>query len=480
MSFMNRLSRKRLLLWVILGIFIIAAIALIRPFGKKGQKPITPTQSLLQEALSQVPENIPSRQFDLQQWKSSLDVPVYFIPTPELDMLDIELSFTGGSSRDGLHAGLSALTVELLESGSVQKTADEIARSIEKLGSEYFGFSDQDRTRIHLKTLSGKNYLSPSISLLTEIISQPAFRKDDFDRLKRQQLQTVESLAKDPEYQSQLYLDKFLYPDHPYASPGSGTEESLARITLKDVQDFHRTYYVTRNLSIVMVGNITREQAEQISEQISLSLPVGAAAAAIPPPKIITSGVSRHIPVETEQVYISMGFQGINRTSPDYPALYVASYIFGGGGLSSILMEQLREQQGLVYGAFSSPNTGSFGGSFIISTQTRAAEADRTASEIKRLLHDFLSQGPTEQQLRDAKKTIASSFLEATASNAALAQQFSEIAFYNLPNDELDRFLVTIEQLTTADIKKVLDKVIFPERMVMVTAGPEQGNKSAD
>ena len=142
-----------------------------------------------------------------------------------------------------------------------------------------------------------------------------------------------------------------------------------------------------------MAGNITREQAEQISEQISLSLPVGAASAAVPPPDNRSSTASRHIPLETEQVHISLGFQGINRASPDYPALYVASHIFGGSGLTSILMEQLREQQGLVYGAYSMLRTEQYGGSFIISTETRTEEASHTVSEIKRLLYDFVSQG---------------------------------------------------------------------------------------
>ena len=458
---------------------LLQLFAVIQPFSKEesSEKTTALIEDQLAEALKQVPESIPSRRFNIQSWQSSLDVPVYFIHTPELDMLDVALNFNAGSSRDGQNPGVSALTANLLENGSIHKSADDIARHLEQLGSEYYFFSDLDRTTLRLRTLASKEHLPASINLLAEIVSLPAFRKNDFDRLKNQQLQSIASLAKDPEYQSGLYLAKSLYPNHPYAFPDLGTEESLKGIKKKDVQDFHRTYYVTRNLSIVMVGNITREQAEQISEQISLSLPLGAASPDLPSPNIITSGESRHIPLETEQVHISLGFQGIKRTSPDYPALYVASHIFGGSGLTSVLMEALREEQGLVYGAYSSLNTERYGGSFIISTETRAEKANHTVSEIKRLLLDFVSHGPTEQQLHDAKKMITGSFPQATASNSALAQQFGEIAFYNLPKDELEQFLATVRQLTPEDIKRALDKIIIPERMVMVLAGPEPESK---
>ena len=473
---MENISHKRLLLFTFFGIAIVGVIALLQPSGIEN-KASAPTENLLAEAIAQVPNDTPSRQFNLQHWQSSLDVPVYFIHTPELDMLDIVLNLNAGSSEDGQHPGLATLTASLLDNGSTHKTADQIAQHLEQLGSEYFSFSDRDRTMLNLRTLSDKEHLAPSVNLLTEILSQPAFRKDDFERLKNQQLQTITSLAKDPGYQSWLYLAKSLYPNHPYSAPELGTEQSMKTISEVDVQAFHRNYYVTRNLSIVMTGNITREQAEQISEQISLSLPVGTTSTAVSLPDNKSTAASRHIPLETEQLHIFLGFPGISRTSPDYPALYVASHIFGGSGLTSILMEQLREQQGLVYGAYSTLRTEKYGGTFIISTETRAEEANHTLDEIKRLLQNFVSQGPTEQQLQDAKKMITGSFPQMTDSNAALAQQFGDIAFYNLPNDELERFLAAIQQLTIEDIKTALEKTIVPEQMVMVTAGPEPADK---
>ena len=210
---MENISRTRLLLCTLLGIAIVAAIAFLQPSGNETAAPTPPTKSLLAEALSQVPENIPSRHFNLQHWQSSLDVPVYFIHTPELDMLDIVLNLNAGSSRDGQHQGLATLTASLLDNGSMHKTADEIARHLEQLGSEYFSFSDRDRTMLNLRTLSDKEHLPPSINLFTEILSQPAFRKDDFDRLKNQQLQTITSPCQRPGVSKLAVYGKISLPE---------------------------------------------------------------------------------------------------------------------------------------------------------------------------------------------------------------------------------------------------------------------------
>lgn len=476
MSSIENLSHKRLLLWTIFGIAIVALIAFMQPSGKEIVDK-SPSVNALTEALSQIPDDIPFRKFNSQYWQSSLDVPVYFIHTPELDMLDIQLSINAGSARDGEHHGVASLTAKLLDNGTARKTADEVARSLEQLGSQFYAFSEHDRTVIHIRTLSDKEHLSPSVNLLTEIVSQPAFRLDDFNRSKSQQLQTVQSLSKDPSFQSWLDMTKYLYPNHPYASPDLGTESSLNSLSLKDVERFYQTYYAARNLSIIMTGNITREQAEQISEQISLSLPLGTTATALPTPEVRTTQTTRHIPLETEQVHINLGFQGISRSSQDYPALYVANEILGGNGLTSILMEQLREQQGLAYNAYSMLVTERYGGSFIISTETRSEKASHTIEEVKRLLSDFVSNGPTEQRLRDAKKKINGSYPLYSASNASLVYQFSEIALYKLPLDEDERFLTAINKLTVEDLKKALAKIVVPERMVMITAGPKLENE---
>ena len=476
MSSMESISRKRLFFCTLFGVAIVALIAFMQPSGKEDVDE-SPAINPLTKALSRVPDDIPFRQFNAEHWQSSLGVPVYFIRTPELDMLDVQLSINAGSARDGEHPGLAALTASLLDNGTIRKTADEVARSLEQLGSQYYSFSDRDRTVLHIRTLSDKEHLSSSINLLTEIVSQPAFRPDDFNRLKSQQRQTVQSLSKDPSFQSWLKLARFLYPNHPYASPDLGTEESLNNLSIKDVQHFYQTYYGVRNLSIIMTGNITREQAEQISEQMSLSLPIGTTATALSTPEPRTTSTTRHIPLETEQVQINLGFQGISRSSPDYPALYVANQILGGNGLTSILMEQLREQQGLVYGAYSRLVAEQYGGSFIVSTETRAEKASHTIEEVKRLLNSFVSNGPTEQQLLDAKKMINGSFPLYSASNASLVYQFSDIALYKLPLDEHERFLAAINQLTVEDIKNAMAKIVIPKQMVMITTGPTPENE---
>ena len=473
MSSTETISSKKLLICSILGIAIVISIALIQPHKPKIES--QPGTSAIKEAIAKIPETFSSRKIEIQHWQSSLGVPVYFVSTPELPALDISLHFNGGTVRDDDKAGLAALTASLLETGTTSKSADDIARLIEQSGSVFYTYTTKDQTAISLRTLSDKEHLQPSIDLLTEIISQPAFSKNEFQRLKNRQLTNIQYLEKNPDYLGFTQLNQFLFPDHPYANSDEGTEQTLKTIDVKDVRNFHKQYYVARNLSIALTGNITREQAERFSEQISLSMPIGTIAEKRPVTKVSTLSLRLHIPMDIEQVHIFMGARAIDRLSPDYPALYMANIILGDTGLSSILMDRLREQLGLVYHTNSYLNPMLYGGSFVLSAQTKADQTQQTIKEMQSLLEQFVATGPTEQQLTEAKKQINGRFPSYTASNAAIIGLLGEMGAYQLPLDELDRFIRAVNDLSIQDIKEAVARTIHPDQVILITVGPEQG-----
>ena len=478
MSSINILSGKRLFIGLLLVIIALGLVVVThQSITTSGEitSDVNPVSdvNLIKEALAQIPESVAKRHIKIQNWQSSLGIPVYFISTSEIAALDIELNFNAGSARDDNKAGLANLTVELLDSGTVNKSSFDIARSLEQLGTQFSAFTNKDRTVISMRSLSDKEYLQPSIELLTEIISQPTFQPVDFNRVRNQQVLNLQYQAEDAHYLTTNKAIQLLYPDHPYSSPIGGSEHSLKQLSEQDVRQFHKQYYVARNLSIALTGNITREQAEQISEQISLSLPLGAAAGHLAQLKPGIAAVNVHIPLETEQVHILLASQGIDRTSPDYPAMYVANHILGGRGLSSILMDQLREKQGLVYGVYSLLVTHRYGGSFSISTQTRAGQTAKTINEVQRLFKAFVKEGPTEKQLHDAIKMINGSYPMHSTSNADLTVLLGDIGFFQLPVDELDRFIASVNALTREQIKDAMSRVIDLDKLIMITVGPE-------
>ncbi len=477
MSMSGCISTKRLITCTAIGFLVIILIDCYSQMQEENTFDNVELTPSIKEAIASIPESIPARPLKIQHWTSSLGTPVYFIYTPEPKMLDLELTFNVGSSRDADRYGLAKLTSSMLAEGSKHHSADSIARTLENLGTELFTVSGKDRTVISLRTLTEKTHLQPSVNLLTEIVSQPAFHQSDFERVRQKSLTDIQVMSKFPDHQAEQLMDQLIYKQHPYSNPINGLENTIKSIEPEDLQAFHQHYYVARNLTITLVGNLSKEQAEQISEHISLALPAGNMAEDLPEPAKLKSFHQKQITASSEQTYVFYACPGIPRSSPDYPAIYVANQILGGN--HSILVEQLREKKGLVYSISSVISTLHYGGSFGIYLQTRGDQQAVAINTLQKLLSLFVSKGPTQQQLDDTRSMINGYFSLSTASNSELIRLLSNIAYHQLPVNEPELFLTAINHLTTEDVRNAFARIINPEYMILITAGGSDHESSS-
>jgi len=121
----------------------------------------------------------------IQHWVTDNGARVYFVPAPELPMVDINVTFAAGGVRDDGHAGLAHMTSTLLDMGAAGLSADEIARRIESLGAELSTGSARDMAWIKLRSLSDGAHLPPALKLLADVINRPDFNKQDFERERK-------------------------------------------------------------------------------------------------------------------------------------------------------------------------------------------------------------------------------------------------------------------------------------------------------
>ncbi|MBS7325711.1 MAG: insulinase family protein [Thiopseudomonas sp.] len=412
------------------------------------------------------------RSLDIQHWQTRHASTVLFVPAPELPMLDIRLTFAAGSSQDGPQPGLASLTNALLDQGTTDKSADQIALGLENLGAQLSSGSYRDMGIVSLRTLSDPALSEPALQLLTEVIGQPAFRPRDIERLKNQLQAGFEHQQKDPSTLANQALFADLYGNHPYAHPSAGTPDSIRAITRDQLQDFYRRHYSAGNLHIALVGDLDRARAEQIAERISQALPQGDAVAAVAQP-ITPAASQRHIDFDSSQTHILLAQLALERGHPDYPALYLANQILGGSGFGSRLMEEVREKRGLTYGIYSMLNPMQAPGPFMISVQTRAELSQATLELVQQLLRDFVEYGPTADELATSKREILGSFPLSAASNSAIVGQLGAIGFYGLPLSWQDDFIRAIEQLDLATVKAAIQRHLHPDALTLITLGPQ-------
>ena len=413
---------------------------------------------------------------EIQHWETDNGLRVYFVPAPELDMVDIRLVFDAGSARDGEQPGIAQMTNALLDSGAGSWDADTIAERFESVGAQFGAGALRDMAWVSLRSLTDPEWFEPAFSTFIKVVEAPRFPARDFKRSRKQAFVALRQQAQDPgEIASKAFYEA-LYGDHPYASPTIGTEESLKALERDDLVAFHQRYYVARNGVLAVVGNLDRLQAEALAERIAAGLPTGEAAPDLPPVPELTEGKTITIPFPSEQAHVYMGQPGMQRGDDDYFALYFGNHVLGGSGFTSRLMKEVRVKRGLSYSVYSYFLPMAENGPFLMGLQTRTDQAGEAVDVARETIAGFVAEGPTREEYRASLANITGGFPLRVASNSDIVQYLSMIGFYGLPLDYLDRFNARVEAVSLEDIKDAFQRRVDTERMItVIVGGPEAG-----
>jgi zinc protease len=411
---------------------------------------------------------------DIQTWQTENGAKVLFVPATEIPMLDVRIVFDAGSARDAGISGLAILTNGLLTEGAAGKTAKQIAEIFESVGAQIDYEATRDMALVGVRSLTESRYLSAAIEGLKQVLTQPDFPRDAFQRELDRMKIAVKARQQSPSALAAEAFNKAVFGDHPYASPTSGTKESLDKLTLDDVVKFYKQYYVANNATVVLVGNVERRQAEEIVNAVVSNLPAGEKASALPEVKPLTEAKQVVIDYPSAQTHIFVGQPGMKRGDNDYYALYVANHPFGGSGFSSRLVEVIREERGLAYSVYSYFSPLREKGVFAMGMQTKTEQTEQALTLLNQQLKKYLEEGPGEDELAASMSNITGGFPLKIDSNGKLLEYIAMIGFYDLPIDSLDHFIDNIKSIDVEKVNDVLARRLQPDKMVTVIVGKQQ------
>ena len=472
-----RYNRKTLNL-VVFG--LIAVIALLSLTGPDDDDPSTEANDSEQiratdlqiQAVNRIsPDiNLNWQSPEVHHWVNEAGARVYFVASEQLPMLDIRMIFNAGSARDEATPGVARLTNALLAAGTSTLNATEVAAGFERVGAQFGLGAYRDMALLRLRSLTELNQLMPALDLLANLVSSPLFPEDAVVRDKNQMLASIKHSLQQPGSIASKAFYQALFAQHPYAIPGEGSVESIPKIQPADLNKFHQQYYVTQNLTIALVGAISINQAKQIANRLTRDLPAGNAAAPLTESPSHTA-LKKHIEFDSNQTHILVGTTAIKRSNPDRVALMLGNEILGGGALTSLLGKEIRQKRGLSYSVNSRFIPMQSQGPFQISLQTRNDQTTEALTAIHQVLTQFIDQGPTQEQLADAKRQLIGHSLFGNASNAGIASQLGSVGFYQLPIESVFKTQGEIQAVTLEQIKTAFQHYLDPEQLVIITVG---------
>ncbi len=406
----------------------------------------------------------------IQHWQAASGARVYFVEDHDLPMLDVAVNFPAGSSFDVAgKVGVASIAFGMLDLGAQDLSEDQIATRLADIGAQLGGQFDSDRAGLTLRTLSNAAERDAALYILARCLQQPLFPDAVLAREKARLIASLKEAETQPESIADKAFAKAVFGVHPY---GWRTEVAdVEKIQRAELESFYRAHYSAKHAVVALMGDITRDQAEDIAMRLTAGLPKGEASAEIPPVLIRIQPSEQRIAHPASQSHIMIGTPGVARNDEDYFPLYVGNYILGGGGFVSRLMNEVREKRGMAYSVYSYFIPMQQPGAFQIGLQTKKEQADESLKVVRQTLRTFVDKGVTEKELVAAKQNIIGGFPLRIDSNKKIIDYLGVIGFYELPPTYLDDFTAKVDKVTTKQINDAFKRRIDPDALATVIVG---------
>ncbi|MEQ1792278.1 MAG: pitrilysin family protein [Nitrospiraceae bacterium] len=388
-----------------------------------------------------------------------------------LPIIEIHALIKAGSAQDPPDkAGLANLVASLLDEGTTTRTSKQQAEQIDFVGGALEAKAAEDFTTASARVL--KKDVDLGFTLLADMLQHPAFHKQEFERIRTQLLGEMASDNDDPGHIAMKAFNQLVFHGHPYRWPVTGTEETLSKITLADVQSFYGREYSPSQVIVTVVGDITLEQATALVQtHFSAWKKVASTARNTKKPSPVERRTVQLIEKDLTQSTIVLGHGGLSRAHPDFYSVTVMNYILGAGGFSSRLMDSIRDKQGLAYGIMSHFDARLLPGSFWVNLQTKTETTNQAITGVLSEIKSIRDTPVSDQELAEAKSFLVGSFPLRLDSTAKLAQVLAQVDFYGLGFEYFSDYPKWIERVTKEDVQRVAKQYLDPKRYALVVVG---------
>lgn len=395
---------------------------------------------------------------------------VIFVPQTEVPKLRLQLNVGGSNAAvPADKQGVADLMADLLTKGTQTRTAAEIAETIEAAGGSVGSSAALEWTSVSVDALAADATLA--FDLLSDMARNSTFPEKEFQVDKTQTLTFLEQDQVNPASMANRQFGRLAYGSHPYGFITN--PETVKGLTRDDLVEFHQTYFKPNNALLVIVGDITAEEAKTETERVFGDWEQAEVPDFLNYPEAELGDTSTIYLVDrptSEQATIQVGNRGIDARNPDRYALEVVNAVLGGGS-SSRLYTNLREDKGYTYGVYSRFGRPNDVSTFRVVGDVSQDHAADAVQEILKELKRIRTEPISEQELTDAKNQLIGSFALALEQPSDFADALATRYLTGVPIEELKDYLQNIEGVTADEAHAAAANYIDSEQPIIVVVG---------
>lgn len=393
-------------------------------------------------------------------------------PVHKLPVVTVLAVIDAGAVCDPVgREGVAQLTAATLGEGTATLDGAELTERFERLGAAFDASADWDVSFARLTVTTAR--LGEAMPLMAEVLTAPAFPEREIERLRAERLAELLQQRAEPRGLADDLFSRFVYaPESRYRLPDGGDEASVPSLTRDDVTAFYASRYRPGATTLVVVGDVSVEQARYLAEQVlggwRGESPVPASA--VDQPARTSRALHLVDRSDAAQAELRIGHVGLPRLHPDFFPVSVMNAILGGLFNSRINLN-LREKHGYTYGAFSHFDWRRGAGPFVVSTAVATDVTHKAAAETLGELQRFAGTPVDERELTLATDYMVGVFPIRFETTAAIASALSSLVAYGLPEDYFDAYRDRVRAVTPGDVQDAAARHLHLDRLQMVVVG---------
>lgn len=412
-------------------------------------------------------------------WKKDLGKGIQAIGTEnkELPLVTLSIYVPGGhlmEANDTSKIGLSRMVAQMMNEDTKNFTAEQMQVELQKIGSSISVSSTTDALVFNVQTLA--KHLDRTLVLLQERVLRPKFTQEAFARLQKQTIEGFKQRKSQPATIASDIYNRITFGETIIGLSQNGTESTIKRLTLQDVEKYYNQNLTSKGLNVVVVGDITQSE---IQDKLSFLQEIPMRDVVVQAPKVYPAVKKTQIYLvdvpKAAQTEFRVGYSTDLRydATGTYYRAGLMNYPLGGAFNSRINLN-LREDKGWTYGARSGFSGDKYSGEFSFSSGIRANATDSALTEVLRELREYATTGIRPDELAFMKNAIGQRDALRYETGFQKAGFIRNILNYNLPGDYTAQQSKILSSMTAAELNKLAAQYVHPDRMRILVVGDKE------